>query len=102
MAYIYTRTHTDTHTDTHTHTHDWPKSLRIIWPTLNELFGQHVCMYTFNIVSTLFLEFSLIPGTWYMLSCVGAKLLQSCPILCDPVDRSLSGSSVHGIFQSRI
>ena len=59
-------------------------------------------MYTFNIVSTLFLEFSLIPGTWSMLSCMGAKLLQSCSILCDPVDHSLSGSSVHGIFQSRI
>ena len=24
------------------------------------------------------------------------------PILCDPMDRSLSGSSVHGIFLARI
>ena len=31
-----------------------------------------------------------------------AKLLQSCPILCYPVDCSLLGSSVHGIFQARI
>ena len=31
-----------------------------------------------------------------------AKSLQSCPILCDPVDCSLPGSSVHGIFQARV
>ena len=31
-----------------------------------------------------------------------AKLLQLCPILCDPMDCSLPGSSVHGILQSRI
>ena len=29
-----------------------------------------------------------------------AKLLQSCPTLCDPMDCSLSGSSLHGIFQA--
>ena len=27
--------------------------------------------------------------------------LQSCPTLCDPVDHSLPGSSVYGIFQAR-
>ena len=26
----------------------------------------------------------------------------SCPTLCDPVDYSLGGSSVHGILQARI
>ena len=31
-----------------------------------------------------------------------AKLLQSCPTLCDPVDGSPPGSSVHGIPQARI
>ena len=31
-----------------------------------------------------------------------AKLLQSCPTLCDPVDSSPPGSSVHGILQARI
>ena len=34
--------------------------------------------------------------------CVYAKSLQSCPTLCDPMDHSLSGSSVHGILQARI
>ena len=27
---------------------------------------------------------------------------QSCPTLCDPIDCSLPGSSVHGILQARI
>ena len=31
-----------------------------------------------------------------------AKSLQSCPTLCDPMDCSPPGSSVHGIFQSRV
>ena len=30
------------------------------------------------------------------------KVAQLCPILCHPMDRSLPGSSVHGIFQARI
>ena len=30
-----------------------------------------------------------------------AKSLQSCPTLCDPMDGSPPGSSVHGIFQAR-
>ena len=34
--------------------------------------------------------------------CIHAKSLQSCPTLCDPMDCSLPGSSVHGILQSRI
>ena len=34
--------------------------------------------------------------------CRCAKLLQSCPILCDPMDCSPLGSSVHGILQARI
>ena len=28
-------------------------------------------------------------------------VLKSCPILCNPVEYSLPGSSVHGIFQAR-
>ena len=30
-----------------------------------------------------------------------AKSLQSCPTLCDPMDCSPSGFSVHGILQAR-
>ena len=34
--------------------------------------------------------------------CIHAKSLQSCLTLCDPMDCSLPGSSVHGIFQARV
>ena len=34
--------------------------------------------------------------------CVRAKSLQSCQTLCDPMDCSPPGSSVHGILQARI
>ena len=33
---------------------------------------------------------------------IGAKTLQSCPTLCDPIDSSPPGSSVPGILQTRI
>ena len=33
---------------------------------------------------------------------VAAKSLQSCQTLCDPIDHSPPGSSVHGTFQARI
>ena len=33
-----------------------------------------------------------------LCACLVAK---SCPTLCDPIDYSQSGSSVHGIFQAR-
>ena len=31
-----------------------------------------------------------------------SEVTQSCPTLSDPVDCSLPGSSVHGIFQARV
>ena len=34
--------------------------------------------------------------------CGSTQLLQWCPTLCGPMDYSLPGSSVHGIFQARI
>ena len=41
-------------------------------------------------------------GRTMRLMCVHAKMLQSCLTLCNPMDCSLSGSSVHGILQARI
>ena len=38
----------------------------------------------------------------FCLSCVCAKLLQSCLTLCSPMDYSPPDSSVHGILQVRI
>ena len=31
-----------------------------------------------------------------------SEVAQSCPTLCGPMDCSLPGSSVHGIFQARV
>ena len=46
----------------------------------------------------LCLEISLI----FQIMWVCAKLLQPCSTVCDPMDHSLPGSSVHGILQARI
>ena len=39
---------------------------------------------------------------WVAAAAAAAKLLQSCPTLCDPIDSSPLGSSVSGILQARI
>ena len=44
-------------------------------------------------------SFSAIPV--YLSFSAAAKLLQSCPTLCDPRDGSLPGSPVPGILQAR-
>ena len=38
----------------------------------------------------------------YAAAAAAAKLLQSCPTLCDPIDGSPPGSSVPGILQAKI
>ena len=44
-----------------------------------------------------------MPGSLEMLAAAAAaKSLQSCPTLTDPVDCSLPGFAVHGIFQARV
>ena len=39
---------------------------------------------------------------WIGLFDIGTEVAQSCPTLCDPMDCSLPGCSVHGIFQARV
>ena len=45
-------------------------------------------------------------GCHFLLQCIKVKseseVAQSCPILRNPMDCSLPGSSVHGIFQARV
>ena len=36
------------------------------------------------------------------VAAAAAKSFQSCPTLCDPIDGSPPGSSIHGIFQVRV
>ena len=47
-------------------------------------------------------EEKYITGVIYVAAAAAAKLLQSCPTLCDPTDGSPLGSSVPGILQARI
>ena len=45
-------------------------------------------------------------GCHFLLQCMKVKseseVTQSCLTICDPMDCSLPGSSVHGIFQARV
>ena len=45
-------------------------------------------------------------GCHFLLQCMKVKskseVTQSCPTLSDPMDCSLPGSSIHGIFQARV
>ena len=45
-------------------------------------------------------------GCHFLLQCMKVKseseVAQSCLTLCDPMDCSLLGSSIHGIFQARV
>ena len=45
-------------------------------------------------------------GCHFLLQCIKVKresdVAQSCPTLRDPMDCSLPGSSIHGIFQARV
>ena len=45
-------------------------------------------------------------GCYFLLQCMKVKseseVVQLCPTLSDPMDCSLPGSSIHGIFQARV
>ena len=47
-------------------------------------------------------EYSLLLLLPISAAATATKSLQSCPTLCDPMDGSPPGSSIHGIFQARV
>ena len=65
---------------------------------------QPVC-FQFNIpyltYPVCFLLFKILHVSFRYLGAAAAKLLQSCPTLCDPIDGSPLGSPVSGILQAR-
>ena len=63
--------------------------------------NTHEPMHLFKAFTFLRVDFLLIPRLLWA-GCVHAKLLQSCLTLCDPMDCSPPGSSIHGILQARI
>ena len=56
--------------------------------------------YTVHKFSITMIE--LVCALWLSLRTAAAKLLQSCPTLCDPIDSSQLGSPIPGILQARI
>ena len=67
--------------------HDWSVLAPVIFKAVVNLRSQDLLRSVVN--------------TEKFLLCY-AKSLQSWPILCDPMDCSLPGSSIHGIFQARV
>ena len=66
-----------------------------------QVLSLHLHLYSFpadRFISTIFLDSVCI----YMYATATAKLLQSCPTLCDPMDCHPLGSSVRGILQARV
>ena len=63
----------------------------------------HKCLYGVEVPSgnTFKAQVKCLPGSLYSTLCC-AKSLQSCLTLCDSMDCSPPGSSLHGILQARI
>ena len=83
-------------------------------PVLNDD-NNKIIVYNVYWVSTIYLAISHIPSSWltgyvtldrwltlHKLSLCRAEVAQSCPTLCDPMDCSPPGSSVHGVFRAWI
>ena len=61
-----------------------------------------ICIYIF-IYTYVFIYPYVFIYTYIFIKCaIGAKSLQSCPTLFNPMDCSLPGISVHGILRARI
>ena len=69
----------------------WPKTQSMI-QTWHSVSKYGMTGFHHNLFSLLFL---------YAVA-AAAKSLQLCPTLCDPMDYSPPGSSVHGILQARL
>ena len=63
--------------------------------------GKVICSVKFYNHSNFVKLDNWIRGCKWGLS-TESEVAQSCPTLCNPMDCSLSGCSVHGIFQARV
>ena len=61
---------------------------------------SNICIFSIRHI-TVFMSLGTLISTSALFAAAAAKLLQSCPTLCDPRDGSPSGSPVPGILQAR-
>ena len=73
--------------------------------------GYRVCLCTYRLFSMQIAELTFQESDVFYLETFGysfsldksdSDVAQPCPTLCNPLDCSLPGSSVHGIFQPRV
>ena len=73
---------------------------------INNFKGRCIIYFNAQISDNLWILFSIVvhSSNFFKLNliCMCAKWLQSCVTLCDPMDCSQPGSSVHAIRQARI
>ena len=82
--------------------------LKVCFPLKNQVFfftwdsNWHAWFYNTQHLLFFFLPYIYrwLATIYYVYVC--GLVAQSCPTLCDPMDCSLPGSSVHGILQARI
>ena len=90
----------------------WPKSLLVFFHIMLDVLGFTSKWRRLSglplspVLLPLYQPLSLIVGSHSLIkldhaAAAAAKLLQSCPILCDPIDGSPPGSAVPGILQAR-
>ena len=60
--------------------------------------SKHLLISWLQSLSAVILE----PPQKSLTAAAAAKSLQSCPTLCDPIDGSPPGFSVHGVSQARV
>ena len=60
------------------------------------------CLHFFLIGFILLEQFRFTAKCFFVYKLVLSEVAQSCLTLCDPMDCSLPGSSVHGIFQATV
>ena len=72
----------------------------ILTPALNWVWVS-LCFFRFGCHETCHACLQLA-WRWHFVWQVKVLVTQLCPTLCDPMDCSPPGSSVHGIFQARI
>ena len=81
--------------------------LHVIWSFIVRCVHiKHVlsswCINSFSWLNLLFLILLVLMSALSNVNMKWSEVTQLCPTLCDSMDCSLPGSSVHGIFQARV